>query len=53
MKCIVLNFNKGNVLIFSINKKDNVEEILINKYNLSLNDIEFMIVEDLNLKILK
>jgi len=48
MICVVLNFNGKNAFIFHIKKEEEnkIDEILINKYNLKIDEIEFMIIED-------
>lgn len=48
MICVVLNFNEKNVIIFHIKKEEEnkIDEILLNKYNLNIDEVEFMIIED-------
>lgn len=55
MKTIILDYEKGCVFVASHPANfqiENIENILTDKYNFSLNQIEWMTVEDINIQYL-
>ena len=52
MKCTILDFSKGETHIIDIDKEqiDDIEDILL-EYDYRLKDIEYMITEDIKMRI--